>query len=492
MEIDMYLPTVKPEFDAPMESWTQKLIEQGVDGYPYNLVFYGDSYWAIHWKEKKFDPEVFFAGNARRPVLIGETREEIRYGLKRLHDKKGTAPGKVPVSIEPGKHSYARKFPRHLNPFIQGTKQIFKKEPAGRSENEGSAGEYFQQYATNLFYIKDDHRRKLIEVIPDSPGVKNSLLPTNNLFEMGDGLPIIILSPAPSRSCNYRCEYCFNHDHGFTRNDRAMDSWSKGILTAVEKIPRPLHMSMGAMGEPLGMKKWLSTATKVLEHSHVKRVAFVSNLSVDPAKVIPNLDPPRIGVLATLHPSEFKDYDKDLATFLNRVAYLKSAGVSMAVNYVLIPDQLEQFRSYRKTIEGLGVPMICNMLRGPYRGKMYPEAYSPEEYELAKSCHDKTPFVFDYQAHDKSPYGIRCVSGRWGFQLEFDGTVYNCDFARQRLGSIYDDRLMARSENCYCTATKCESQVMIGMMENVVSEYRMEGNMHYFSRRTEKGVNPLL
>lgn len=488
----MYLPTVKPDFDAPMESWTPKLIEQGIGGHPYNMVFYGDSYWAVHWTEGKFDADAFFAGKALRPVLVGETKEEIHYGLERLHANGGSAPKKVAMNVAPEKYPNARNFLRHLRPLAQKTVKLLGKKAINPDKGKDSSDGCFQQYANNLLYIRDDYRRKLVEVLPDSPGLKNSILRQNNLFEKGDGLPIIILSPAPSRTCNYRCEYCFNHDHGFTKNDRAMDSWSKAVLTAVEKIPRPLHMSMGAMGEPLGMKKWLSTAIKVLEYSHVKRVAFVSNLSINPAKVIPNLDPSRIGVLATLHPSEFKDYEKDLATFLNRVAYLKGSGVSIAVNYVLIPDQLERFRSYRETLQDLGVPMICNMLRGPYRGKTYPEAYSAEEYELAKSCHDKMPFVFDYQSHEKNPYGIRCVSGRWGFQLEFDGTVYNCDFARQRLGSIFDDKLMARSENCFCTATKCESQVMIGMIEDVAANYKMEGNMHYFTKRTKKGVNPLL
>jgi MoaA/NifB/PqqE/SkfB family radical SAM enzyme len=489
----MYLPTVKPDFDAPMESWTPKLIEQGIGGHPYNMVFYGDCYWAVHWMEGKFDADAFFAGKALRPVLVGETKEEICYGLERLHENGGTVSGRVAANIILEKPQNTSNAPRNtLKLLAKKIGRILGEKAIALDTNGDSDGICFQQYANNLLYIKDSYRRKLVEVLPDSPGLKNSVLPQNNLFEKGDGLPIIILSPAPSRTCNYRCEYCFNHDHGFTKNDRAMDSWSKAVLTAVEKIPRPLHMSMGAMGEPLGMKKWLSTAIKVLEYSHVKRVAFVSNLSVDPAKVIPNLDPSRIGVLATLHPSEFKDYEKELAVFLDRVAYLKSSGVSIAVNYVLIPDQLERFRFYREILQSIGVPMICNMLRGPFRGKVYPEAYSPEEYALAKSCHDKTPFVFDFQSHEKNPYGIRCVSGRWGFQLEFDGTVYNCDFARQRLGSIFDSKLMVRSENCFCTAIKCESQVMIGMIEDVATNYKMEGNMHYFTKRSEKGANPLL
>ncbi len=486
----MYLPRVKPFFDAPMASWTPMLIEQGVDGHPYNIVRYGDIYWAVHWIEGSFDPEAFFSGNAIQPILIGETIEEIRYGLKLLLQEAGLWPKLSARGIALSKHPLFGAVFRTINPFVQRINKYLMIKRFGERRNEASV--IFCMEASNLFYIKDEYRKTLIDIIPDSPGLKNSTLPLNNLFEMGDGLPLIIMSPAPARTCNYRCEYCFNHDHGFTKNDLAMDSWSKAVLTAVDRIPRPLYMSMGAMGEPLAIKKWVDTVTKVLKQSHVKKVAFVSNLGIDPVKVISDLDPPRIGVLATLHPSQFKDYEKDLATFFDRIVHLKNIGVSIAVNYVLIPGQLDRFYAYRETIQSLKVPMICNVLRGPYHGKDYPEAYSREEYELAKACHDMTPFVWDYQSHEKNPYGIRCVSGRWGFQLEFDGTVYNCDFARQRLGSIYDDKLMVRSANCFCTANRCESQVMIGMIEDVVKDYKMEGNMHYFFMRADKGIHPLL
>jgi MoaA/NifB/PqqE/SkfB family radical SAM enzyme len=461
----MYLPTKRPQFDAPMESWTPKLVAQGARGYSYNIVAYGDIFWALHWAEQHFDPDELFGGKAARPVIIAESFEEVGLCLDILHgrvdlDRLGATPA----------------------------------SPAGKAGDEEPPPslQHFTAEAINLYRLNDALRERLSEFLPDSPAVKNSRIRLANLFEPGDGMPVIILSPAPERTCNYRCEYCFNHDHGFTKNERAMDAWSNAVLTAVRRIPRPLHMSMGAAGEPLAMKKWIDTATKVLEYGHVKRLAFVTNLSLDPAKVISNFDASRLGILATLHPTEFKRYEQDLANFLNRVIYLRDRGVSVAVNYVLIPDQLERFASFKEKMNSLDIPMICNVLRGPFRGKMYPESYSPEEFELARSCHSETPFTWKFQSHESNPYGIRCTAGRWGFQLDFDGTVYNCDFARQRLGSIHDDTLMVRTDNCHCTANKCESQVMIGMIEDVARDYRMEGNMHTFRKRAQVGFNVLV
>ena len=143
----------------------------------------------------------------------------------------------------------------------------------------------------------------------------------------------------------------------------------------------------------------------------------------------------------------------------------------------------------------LGIPMTSNVLRGPYRGKMYPEAYTAEQYEQVRRCYGENPFIYDSQSHLMNPYGKRCTAGRYAFQLEFDGTLYDqCQFSRQRLGSIYDDTLPVRSANSFCTARKCESQTTIGFQEDVVARYRMQGSLHHFAQRTadEIGLHPFL
>ena len=85
--------------------------------------------------------------------------------------------------------------------------------------------------ANNFFCIRDAKRLSVLDAFPDAPGLKNAALGTTNLFEMGDSQPVCVLSPAlPSRSCNYRCEYCYHHEHGFTKNPSAMESWQRAVL----------------------------------------------------------------------------------------------------------------------------------------------------------------------------------------------------------------------------------------------------------------------
>lgn len=270
-----------------------------------------------------------------------------------------------------------------------------------------------------------------------------------------------------------------------------MKRWRDTLITAVKKIKNPLHLTIGSRGEPLHQKPWLRTIEEIHPYDHVETIAFVTNLSADPREKIRGISPEKFGMIATFHPSQFSDYEKETETFITRASALKSDGYQIAVNYVLIPEQIREFHLLKAKLADQNVEMICNVLRGPYQGKTYPDAYTQEEIELVRTCHESTPYVWDYQSLNKSPYGQRCTAGRWGFQLEFDGAMYNCVYSRQKLGNIHDDNVMVYDESCYCDADRCESQCMIGMMDDIAKNYRIDKNMHTFTARNELGRNVL-
>ena len=310
-------------------------------------------------------------------------------------------------------------------------------------------------------------------------------MPLENIFEPGNGEPITIICIAPSRTCNYRCDYCYHHEHGFTKNADAMDQWVRSILTAGKRIQRPIRFSAGAMGEPMVMPKWRDTTIKLLKRENVISLSFVSNLFNPIEPFFDNVDPNKVGLMASLHPSEFKDHDRELKNFLDKLVRLKSLGVDVVVNYVLTPGQIEKFKDYQKLIFALGIPTTSNVLRGPFKGKIYPEAFTPQEMELIQNCYDENSFVFDSQSHVKNPYGIECVSGRKGFELLFDGTLINCGFARNRFGSIFDDTLMIRKENSFCTASQCECQTLIGWQVDVERKFEMQRTLQHYVRKNQ-------
>ena len=303
-----------PRFDAPQESRVVKLVTEGIDGFRYNVVTFGDVFWALHWEEGSFDVERILSGNSAKPVLVGVSKEEISYGLKRLHPQAASAP--------------------------------YTAEPVDDALN----GRIFEKLNDRFYLLNTGALEEAPAELQETPTFKNSRLPMENLFESADGNPIMIISPAPARTCNYRCEYCYHHDYGFHKNTEATERWSDAILTAVTRIRRPIRLSAGAMGEPLFIPKWRETALKILERENVLSLAFVSNLTHDVEKFVERVDPNRIAVMASLHPTQFKDHDRDWNAFLGRLAYLKKAGVSVVVNYVLTPDQVNKFVEYRSAI----------------------------------------------------------------------------------------------------------------------------------------------
>jgi hypothetical protein len=114
---------------------------------------------------------------------------------------------------------------------------------------------------------------------------------------------------------------------------------------------------------------------------------------------------------------------------------------------------------------------------------MYPEDFSEEDLKIVELCYDENSYIFDSQSHYRNPYGIECTSGRLGFYLEYDGSFFNCHFARQKCGSIYDDELLVRTANGYCTAVKCESQTTIGWQADVAKRFKPSRTLHHYKRR---------
>jgi len=428
----------EPLNDAPEESKTLKLVEQGFGGVEYNLTRYLDRYWLIHWQEGSFEVNKILAGESKFPILVADSREELEVSLQHIYG------------------------------------------PSLQIDTSKLEGEWFTLVRKNLYLTEIPHDDAIKHQIAGTPHYKNRQIPLENLFEPGNGEPITLLCIAPSRTCNYRCHYCYHHDHGFTKNSDAMEQWAKSILIAGERIPRPIRFSAGAMGEPLIMKKWRDTTIKLLKRDNVISLSFVSNLFNPLEPFFDHVDPNKVGVMASLHPSEYKDHDQDLKNFLDKLAKLKSLGVDLVVNYVLAPGQIEQFKGYQKLVHALGIPTTSNVLRGPFKGKVYPEAFSPEEMELIDSCYDENSFIFDSQSHLKNPYGIECVSGRKGFELLFDGTLINCGFARNRFGSIFDDTLMIRKENSACTASECECQTLIGWQVDVERKFKVQRTLQHY------------
>ena len=422
------------------ESQTIKLIEESFEQKNYNLLFFLDRYWLVNQGEGAFDIERILSDRVKFPMFIADSREELAIAISNIC-------------------------------LLENPKPNLK-----------SPKECFYYVKKNVFLVNLPNpiaEEKLFNV----PAYKNSKIPLENIFEPSDQ-PVTIICANPSRSCNYRCPYCYHHEHDFNANLPGMNLWSKTIITACEKIQRPIRFSAGSMGEPLSMPKWRETAINVLEYKNVLSLSFVSNLSFPLEPFFDHVDANKVGLMASLHPSQYKESEKDFDKFLGKLVKLKSIGVDLVVNYVLAPEQIENFKWYRSQIHAIGIPTTSNVLRGPYKGKIYPEAFTKKELKLIEDCYDENSYIFDSQSHLNSPYGKECLSGKEGFELLFDGTLINCGFARNRFGSIYDDKLYIRKSNGFCTAHKCECQTLIGWQKDVADKFEVQRTLQHYKKKS--------
>lgn len=316
-----------------------------------------------------------------------------------------------------------------------------------------------------------------------------------DLFKSSAETPIFIECDCPSTVCNYRCAYCFlQNTVGYLPYKNEFEQWKKTVQAIVDKIQRPLLLSMGPSGEPLVQPDWWQFMRGIVQYPNVKMITFVSNLSLPIEPYLEGIDTHKLGATGTFHPSEFKDHDKDFKFFLKQAVFLKKAGVKIAVNYVLTPYQIEAFPEYRRIFAENGIYMTANLFRGKWQDKLYPESYTAEELRTVGKYLEQTPFIYEYQSHIFSPYGNKCTAGRYAFNVTYDGRVFPCYFVAEQLGSIFDAELPVYDENLICSARICECKWTIPLQEHIVENYVSVGNVHEILKRpgNDKGTHPFL
>lgn len=121
----------------------------------------------------------------------------------------------------------------------------------------------------------------------------------------------------PITTCNYRCEYCFlKHDikPDLTKLDKVGD-----ILAKLSFIPRPLGITLTPAGEVLAVPKMWHYLGQAAALKNVAWVEVWSNLSRDPELLFAHVDPAKLCLIATYHPTEFKEFDTENEAFFARL-----------------------------------------------------------------------------------------------------------------------------------------------------------------------------
>lgn len=272
-------------------------------------------------------------------------------------------------------------------------------------------------------------------------------------------------------TCNYRCVYCFFPPE--TLGEKLTTHAEPKVWTrAIDRtgLTWLLHITGG---EPTIYPHFAELCQQLTEKHYLSLNSNLTHSSVvDFAK---RVDPSRISFInAGLH-SEERIVRKGLTKFLRHVECCKERNFSIFISVVATPDVLCRVDEIIGFTAPIGLAPIPKLLRGTYKGKDYPAAYSARErstfIEFARRARESygpllgvlaerpTVDIFgDENYLTGTPWfrGRMCKAGDKFVSLQPDGKVYRCEAkASNYLGNILDGSFQTSTGKSRCDSDYC-------------------------------------
>jgi MoaA/NifB/PqqE/SkfB family radical SAM enzyme len=120
---------------------------------------------------------------------------------------------------------------------------------------------------------------------------------------------------------------------------------------------------------------------RVLSQDHI--LSLNSNFShTSIVEFAQTISPQRVSFInASLHYDE-RTARNSLDPFFQRVRMLRDCGFNVMVTAVMTPIMVRDFAKVKEIVAGAGINPIPKILRGPYKGNIYPIDYTREERDV--------------------------------------------------------------------------------------------------------------
>ena len=272
-------------------------------------------------------------------------------------------------------------------------------------------------------------------------------------------------------TCNYRCTYCFISPAALGEKltvHAEPGTWKRAFdRTGLTWL---LHLTGG---EPT-IYPGFAELCQLLTMTHY--VSFNSNLTnASIIEVAKRVDPSRINFInAGLHAEE-RERRRGLTKFLEHVAYLKERNFPVFISIVATPEVLSQVDEVIAVTEPIGFTPIPKLMRGRYKSKMYPGAYTFKEkstfVEFATRARESlgsmsrvlqerpTIDVFgdeNYLNGIPRFRGTMCSAGAKFVKLQPGGDIYRCEPKRSNyLGNILEGSFQPKLGKSNCDSNYC-------------------------------------
>jgi len=270
-------------------------------------------------------------------------------------------------------------------------------------------------------------------------------------------------------TCNFRCTYCFSSPATLgakVRTYATSNQWREGF-DATGKTWL-IHITGG---EPSIYPGFVELCKQLAVHHYLSINSNLSHHSID--DFVEKIDPGRVHfVHASVHYEE-RQKRKGVGIFIDRIHKLHKAKFNVLVSVVMTPKAVETFPVVFKYFDSHGVPLIPKVMRGKFKGKVYPAAYSNGEKTIileylieAQQKHAKViekmaePPTIDMFSDSRflnssmDYKGKMCGSGFNFVVILPDGTVRRCQ-SKRRLGNILLKNVVLMNAPKPCDTSYC-------------------------------------
>lgn len=269
-------------------------------------------------------------------------------------------------------------------------------------------------------------------------------------------------------TCNYACDYCFftpEQLRGKLLPGASNEAWQRAFdATGLRWL---IHLTGG---EPTLLPGFADLCARLTSGHWISLNSNLSQASIrDFAREV---DPARVALVnASFHPGERAARRGD-ADFIEHFLLLRQRGFRAIASVVATPQVLQEFDSVRARLEPHGISPVPKLQRGPYRGAMYPQAYTPQQRvrfaaEMEQARADHVPLLAaDARWLTINPFGDdawlqalpdftgrRCGSGRTFVQIDPQGVVRRCP--TEVMGSLLEGTFRPASADLLCASSYC-------------------------------------
>lgn len=276
------------------------------------------------------------------------------------------------------------------------------------------------------------------------------------IWKPATGKQPLILRLFLTEWCNYKCPYCVQtherkrivrqkdgktfYAHAF--DNFPVDTWIKAFRAFSEKNRIALTITGG---EPfLDQDNMLCFLSEMVKIPEVDNIRIDTNASWDPVPYR-GFDKSKLFLMCTFHLSRLND-----KKYVEKIQELMREGFSVTmVNYVMSPQQRDNFVRLKKVFSDIGVPLNPNPLWNPSHKR------SEEELAILRSVTNE--FDLNYRACFSSPYGKRCMYPAVAYEIDQTGFVTtgchperNGDFITGVLPELFESPVSCPAVTCIC------------------------------------------